>query len=167
MRRRLILHINRISSLKVFHVLLYRRLSILQDMYFLCRIRRFVSELIEDACMHTIQESQGPRNFRHCQKAKTWWPWRVISIIAENKPGMLITRLICIQLCPTRRDSYPQFPRSLLATPGSMTSLWRGHTKKKKKKEQRNACIFRVSLIKQGGETNNYTLSWGSRIGLF
>ena len=30
-----------------FHVLLYRRLSILQSIYFLYRIRRFVSELIE------------------------------------------------------------------------------------------------------------------------
>ena len=29
---------NRISSLKVFHVLLYRRSSILQDIYFLHRI---------------------------------------------------------------------------------------------------------------------------------
>ena len=47
------LHRNRISSLKVFHVLLYRRLSILQDIYFLFHIRLLVSELIEDACMHT------------------------------------------------------------------------------------------------------------------
>ena len=31
----------------VFHVLLYRRWSILQSIYFVYRIRRFVSELIE------------------------------------------------------------------------------------------------------------------------
>ena len=116
----------------------------------------FISHIFDDLFLNWlstrvyIHESQGPRlerNFRHCQRAKTWWTWRVISIIAENKPRMLITRLICIQLSPTRRDSYPQLPRSLLATPGSMTSLWRAHTKKKK--EQRNACILRVSLIKQ------------------
>ena len=25
-------------------------------------------------------------NTNHCQKVKTWWIWRLISIIAENKP---------------------------------------------------------------------------------
>ena len=49
---------NRISSLKVFQVLLnYRRSSIPQDIYF---IRRFVSELIEYACINT-RITQGPR----------------------------------------------------------------------------------------------------------
>ena len=43
----------RISSLKVFHVLLYRRSSVFQDIYFLYRIRRFVFELSEDACINT------------------------------------------------------------------------------------------------------------------
>ena len=97
-----------------------------------------------------IHESQGPRlerNFRHWQKAKTWWTWRVISIIAENKPCMLITRLICIKLSPMRRDSYPQLPRSLLATPGSMTSLWRAHTKKKKKKKSKETLAFLESRL--------------------
>ena len=28
----------------------------------------------------------GCTNANHCQKVKTWWIWRVISIIAENKP---------------------------------------------------------------------------------
>ena len=37
---------NRISSLNVFHFLLYRRSSIFQDIYFLYLLRRFVSELI-------------------------------------------------------------------------------------------------------------------------
>ena len=118
----------------------------------------FISHIFDDLFLNWlstrvyIHESQGPRlerNFRHCQRAKTLWTWRVISIIAETKPRMLITRLVCIQLSPTRRDSYSQFPRSLLATPGSMTSLWRAHTHTHTKKEQRNACIFRVSLIKQ------------------
>ena len=140
MRRQLILHRNRISSLKVFHVLLYRRLSILQDIYFLCRIRRFVSEfMIEGACMHT-QKSRASK-FPSLPKKKTWWTWRVISIIAENKSGMLITRLICIQLSPTRRDSYPQFSRSLLVTLGSMASLWRAHMKKKKKRAKKRKTL--------------------------
>ena len=82
--------------LKVFHVLLYRRLSILQDIYFLCRIRRFVSELIEDACMHTRK---------------------------------------------SRASKFPSLPKSK-----NVMNMARHF---KKKKEQRNACIFRVSLIKQ------------------
>ena len=40
---------NRISTLNVFHVLLYRRSSNLQDIYFLYCIRRFVPELLR--CM--------------------------------------------------------------------------------------------------------------------
>ena len=36
---------NRIYSLKVFHFVLYRRSCILQDIYFLYRAQRFVSEL--------------------------------------------------------------------------------------------------------------------------
>ena len=36
---------NRIYSLKVFHFVLYRRSSILQDIYFLYRAQRFVSGL--------------------------------------------------------------------------------------------------------------------------
>ena len=40
---------NRISTLNVFHVLLYRRLSNLQDISFLYCIRRFDSELLK--CM--------------------------------------------------------------------------------------------------------------------
>ena len=41
---------NRIYSLKVFHFLLYRQLSILQVFYFLYRLQRFVSELIQYVC---------------------------------------------------------------------------------------------------------------------
>ena len=49
---------NRISSLKVFQVLLnYRRSSVPKDIYF---IRRFVSELIEYARINT-RITQGPR----------------------------------------------------------------------------------------------------------
>ena len=44
---------NMISSLKVFYVLLYLRSSILQDIYFLYRIQRFVSGLIKYTCMNT------------------------------------------------------------------------------------------------------------------
>ena len=64
--------LNRISSLKVFHVPLYQRLSILQDIYVIYQIQQFVSELIECACINThksralIQEK-----LHHCQKSKT------------------------------------------------------------------------------------------------
>ena len=44
---------NRISSLKVFHVLFYRRSIGLQDIYFLYRIRRFAPDWIENTCMKT------------------------------------------------------------------------------------------------------------------
>ena len=59
-----------------------------------------------------------------------------------------------------RRDtySYRQFLRFSLRTPGTMTT--RTHTKE-------NACIFSKSLAAKVGETNNYTLSWGSHIILF
>ena len=68
-------------------MLTYRRSSILKDVYFLYRIRRFVSELIECACINTRKSRASIREKRHhCQRAKTWWTWRVISIIAENKP---------------------------------------------------------------------------------
>ena len=55
---------NRIYSLKVFQFLLYWRSSILQDIHFLDRIRRFLTELI---------------NKRKSRK-------RDISIIAKDKP---------------------------------------------------------------------------------
>ena len=54
---------------------------------FLYRIRRFVSELIEYACINTRKSRASIREKRHhYQRAKTWWTWRVISVIAENKP---------------------------------------------------------------------------------
>ena len=34
-----------------------------------------------------------------------------------------------------RRDSYTQFPRSPLGTPGTMIPLWHGEAKKKRKKK--------------------------------
>ena len=77
---------NRISSLKVFHVPLNRRPSILQDIYVMYQIQQFVSELIEYACINThksralIQEK-----LHHCQKTKTWWIWRVILLMAKHK----------------------------------------------------------------------------------
>ena len=75
---------NRISSLKDFQFLLYRRSSILQDIYFLYRIRRFVSEFIQYSCkrlleirwqwqvvrVYKLHENQGPRFGDHCQTAK-------------------------------------------------------------------------------------------------
>ena len=71
MRRRLILHRN-ISSLKVFHFLLYQRSSILQVIYFLYRIQRFFSELITHACVNTWKSRDSIREkLHHCQRAET------------------------------------------------------------------------------------------------
>ena len=76
---------NMIFSLKVFDVLLYRPLSILQDMYILYRIRRFVSGFIEFTCINrrklkgldsreitSLPKSKKvmnmARHFNHCRK---------------------------------------------------------------------------------------------------
>ena len=59
---------------------------------------------------------------------------------------------ICSQ---SRRDFYPQFPRSTLGTPGTMNPLL-AHTHEKKKKErkkERKACPFRV-LAAKASSTN-------------
>ena len=50
-RRRLILHETEFTRERFFHFLLYRRSSILQEIYFLYHIRRFVSELMVIVCM--------------------------------------------------------------------------------------------------------------------
>ena len=109
---------NRISSLKVFHVLLYRRSSILQDIYFLHRIWRFVSELIEYATMNTWKSKVSIREKLYCQRAKTWWTslwtWRVISIIEENKRHAH-HKTHCIQWTFTTPDQ--------LASPSKFCSL--------------------------------------------
>ena len=47
--------------------------------------------------------------------------------------------------CRTRRDIYPQFPRSPLGTLGTMTPFWRAHTKK----EKETLSFFSVSMLKQ------------------
>ena len=63
---------DRISSLKIFHVLLYRRL---------------VSELFEYAYINARKSRASIREkLHHCQSAKMWWTRRVISVIAENNP---------------------------------------------------------------------------------
>ena len=77
---------NRISLLKVFHSLLYWWPRSLQDIYFLYRIQLFFAELIGYACINTwksralIQEK-----LHHRQRAKVWWAWHVISVIAGKK----------------------------------------------------------------------------------
>ena len=88
---------NRISLLKVCHVQLYWSSSILQDIYFLYRIRQFVSELIEYGCINTWKSSASiPQKLHYCQRAKTWWTWRIRSVVAENN-SMLKSRLSCVQ----------------------------------------------------------------------
>ena len=74
---------NRISSPKVFHVLFYRRSIGLQDIYFSYSIGQFVPDLIEYTCMKTRKPRASIlEKLRHCQRANTWWIWRVISIVA-------------------------------------------------------------------------------------
>ena len=50
---------NRIYSRKVFRFLLYWRSSILQDIYFLYRIRRFVSELMLVCLLATTRSTSA------------------------------------------------------------------------------------------------------------
>ena len=78
---------NRISSLKIFHVLLYRRSSISWDIYVSYRVRRLVSELFEYAYINARKSRASIREkLHHCQSAKTWWTRLVFSVIAENNP---------------------------------------------------------------------------------
>ena len=51
-----------------------------------------------------------------------------------------------------RRDSYHQFPRSPLGTPGTIIHFWHAH-KKKKKKEKETQYIF--SLAADGSVTKD------------
>ena len=74
---------NRISPLKVFHSLLYRRSSVLQDIYFLYQIWRFVSVCVNK---YTKIKASMWEKLHNCQRTKRWWSWHVISIIAENEP---------------------------------------------------------------------------------
>ena len=78
---------NRISSLKIFHVLLYRRSSISWDIYVSYRVRRLVSESFEYAYINARKSRASFREkLHHYQSAKTWWTRCVISVIAENNP---------------------------------------------------------------------------------
>ena len=74
MRRRLFLHETGFPTLNVFHSLLYRRSSILQDIYLL-----FIS--YSTICEYPRVNTRNSREIT----AKTWWTWRVVSISAENK----------------------------------------------------------------------------------
>ena len=65
------------------------------DIYFLYCLRKFVSELIEYACIST-QKSRAliRKKLHHCQRTKVWWTWRVsFRPLSEKKNCMLITRL--------------------------------------------------------------------------
>ena len=92
--RRLILHY---SSLKIFYVLLYRRSSILQDIYFFYRIRRSASELIAHAFINTRNSRVWIRkNYVIGRKQKR----NEHGASFQSSPKincMLITRLICIK----------------------------------------------------------------------
>ena len=63
---------------------------------------------------------------------------------------------ICSQ---SRRDFYPQFPRFMLGTPGTMNPLL-AHThekkkNKKKKKRKETVALLEYSLLKQARLTGN------------
>ena len=61
---------------------------------------------------------------------------------------------ICSQ---SRRDNYPQFPRSTLGTPGTMNPLL-AHThekKKREKKEKETLALLEYSLLKPTRLTGN------------
>ena len=146
-RRRLILHRNRISSLKVFHFLLYRRLSILRDIYFLCRIGRFVSELIDDARIHTrkLRASKFPslpKSKNVMNMARHFNNRRKYTRQAHHKTHLHTIR------SGTSWFLSPVFTVSASNAREHGPLMARTH-EKKKKKEQKNDCIFRVCLIKQ------------------
>ena len=163
-RRRLILHRNRISSLKVFHFLLYRRLSILRDIYFLCRIGRFVSELIDDARIHTrkLRASKFPslpKSKNVMNMARHFNNRRKYTRQAHHKTHLHTIR------SGTSWFLSPVFTVS--ASNAREHGLLMARTHEKKKKKKRKSTKTLAFLESQAKETNNYTLSWGSRIGLF
>ena len=64
---------------------------------------------------------------------------------------------ICSQ---SRRDFYPQFPRSMLGTSGTMNPLLadtheKKKNKKKKKKRKETLALLEYSLLKQARLTGN------------
>ena len=75
---------------------------------------------------------------------------------------------ICSQ---SRRDFYPQFPRSTLGAPGTMNPLLaHTHEKKKKKKEKkkkRNACPFRVLAAKANSTNRKPMIGWSVKACLY
>ena len=77
---------------------------------------------------------------------------------------------ICSQ---SRRDFYPQFPRSMLGTPGTMNPLL-AHTYEKKKnknknknKKKRNACPFRVLAAKASSTNRKPMIGWSVKACLY
>ena len=70
---------NRISQRKVFHFLLYRRSNISSEYLLFISYSTIYTRVLNTR--KSIREK-----LHHCQRAKAWWTWRVISIIPQNKP---------------------------------------------------------------------------------
>ena len=98
MRRRLILHETEVTRERF---LLYRRSSILQDIYFLHRFRRFVSELMffNLVCMlATIGNTAAVAGRYACINTRKFVMNNSASFQSSSKINrMLITRLIFIR----------------------------------------------------------------------
>ena len=93
-----------------------------------------------------IHENQGPRFERNYFIAKKEKAKLLMNMALHFKPLMLITRLICIQ-CKSDTSRFLS-PVSTVSAGNARDhdSPYGAHTSKKK---ERNAFIFRVSLLKQ------------------
>ena len=98
----------------LFHVLLYRRSSILQGICFLIRVYEYTKiKGLDSGKITSLPKSQNVINYAHHlnhRRKQTTCSSRVSLKFVYNE---------------SRHDSFAQFPRSPLGTPGSPTSLLR------------------------------------------
>ena len=95
-----------------------------------------------------IRENQGPRfeiNYVIARKQKRDEYVASFQSLPKIHHACSSQDSFAYNASATSRDSYPQFPRSPLVTPGTMIPLM---ARTQAKKKERNACIFRVSLVK-------------------
>ena len=67
----------------------------------------------------------------------------------------------------SRRDFYPQFPRSTLGTPGTMNPLLAHTHEKKRERKKRNACPFRVLAAKANSTNRKPMIGWSVKACLY
>ena len=95
-----------------------------------------------------IRENQGPRfeiNYVIARKQKRDEYVASFQSLPKIRHACSSQDSFAYNASATSRDSYPQFPRSPLVTLGTMIPLM---ARTQSKKEEGNACIFRVSLLK-------------------